>query len=76
MTGRNGAVPSCRRDLDPENDEFIDGSFSLLADHGRHPGFYIDFCEVGGGLLPGLRQPTKPAAVPAAGTAAGLWARR
>ena len=31
-------------DLDPENDEFIDGSFFLLADHGRHPGFYIDFC--------------------------------
>ena len=33
-------------DSDLENDEFIDGSFSLLADHGRHPGFYLDFCEM------------------------------
>ena len=28
------------------NDVFIDGSFELLADHGSHPGFYVDFCEV------------------------------
>jgi hypothetical protein len=33
-------------DSDLDNDEFIEGSFSILADHGRHPGFYIDFCEV------------------------------
>lgn len=33
-------------DSDLSNDEFIAGSFSLLADHGRHPGFYIDFCQV------------------------------
>ena len=25
---------------------FIDGSFELLADNGRHPAFYMDFCEV------------------------------
>ena len=33
-------------DTDLENDVFIEGSFELLADHGRHPGFYIDFCAV------------------------------
>lgn len=33
-------------DTDLDNDEFIEGSFSLLADHGRHPGFYLDFCEL------------------------------
>jgi hypothetical protein len=32
-------------DSDLDNDVFIDGSFSLLADNGRHPGFYADFCE-------------------------------
>jgi hypothetical protein len=31
-------------DTDLENDVFIEGSWSLLADNGRHPGFYIDFC--------------------------------
>jgi len=31
-------------DTDLGNDVFIDGSFELLADHGRHPGFYIDAC--------------------------------
>jgi hypothetical protein len=31
-------------DTDLDNDEFIEGSFSVLADNGRHPGFYIDFC--------------------------------
>ena len=31
-------------DSDLENDEFIDGSWSLLKDAGAHPGFYIDFC--------------------------------
>ena len=33
-------------DTDLDNDVFIEGSFELLADHGRHPGFYVDFCEV------------------------------
>ena len=33
-------------DTDLDNDEFIEGSFSLLADHGRHPGFYLDFCDL------------------------------
>jgi len=28
-----------------DNDEFIDGSFSIIADNGAHPGFYIeDWC--------------------------------
>jgi hypothetical protein len=31
-------------DTDLGNDVFIDGSWSLLKDAGRHPGFYIDFC--------------------------------
>jgi hypothetical protein len=33
-------------DTDLSNDEFIDGSWSLLKDAGSHPGFYIDFCAV------------------------------
>ena len=33
-------------DTDLDNDKFIEGSFSVLADNGRHPGFYVDFCEV------------------------------
>lgn len=33
-------------DTDLDNDVFIEDSFELLADHGRHPGFYLDFCEV------------------------------
>ncbi|CUR55683.1 exported hypothetical protein [metagenome] len=33
-------------DTDLDNDEFVEDSFVLLADHGRHPGFYIDFCSV------------------------------
>ena len=33
-------------DSDLDNDEFIEGSFELLADHGSHPGFYLDFCPV------------------------------
>ncbi len=32
-------------DTDLDNDVFIDGSFSLLADNGRHPAFYADFCQ-------------------------------
>ncbi|MBA2382569.1 MAG: hypothetical protein H0V73_10715 [Chloroflexi bacterium] len=31
-------------DTNPDNDVFIDGSFSLLRDAGRHPAFYFDFC--------------------------------
>ena len=31
-------------DTDLDNDIFIDGSFELLKDAGRHPGFYIDGC--------------------------------
>ena len=33
-------------DSDLDNDEFIEGSWSLLADHGRHPAFYLDFCDI------------------------------
>ncbi len=33
-------------DNDLDNDVFVDGSFELLADHGSHPAFYVDFCEV------------------------------
>ena len=32
-------------DTDLDNDEFIDGTNSVLKDAGAHPGFYIDFCE-------------------------------
>jgi len=28
-----------------DNDEFIEGSWELLADNGSHPGFYIDWCQ-------------------------------
>lgn len=31
-------------DTDLSNDFFIEGSWSLLAEHGRHPGFDFDFC--------------------------------
>ena len=31
-------------DNDLDNDVFIEGSFELVADHGSHPGFYLDFC--------------------------------
>ena len=33
-------------DTDLDNDEFVEDSFSLLADNGRHPGFYLDFCQL------------------------------
>ena len=33
-------------DTDLDNDEFVEDSFSVLADNGRHPGFYLDFCQV------------------------------
>ena len=32
-------------DTDLDNDVFVEGSWSLVADHGRHPGFYFDFCD-------------------------------
>ena len=38
-------------DDDLGNDIFIDGSFDVLADNGRHPGFYIDFCEIAADLI-------------------------
>jgi hypothetical protein len=38
-------------DDDLENDIFVDGSFDLLADNGRHPGFYIDFCDIATDLI-------------------------
>ncbi|MFC6287150.1 hypothetical protein ACFP3Q_16825 [Nocardioides sp. GCM10027113] len=33
-------------DDDPGNDEFIEGSFELLADRGSHPIWYLDLCDV------------------------------
>jgi hypothetical protein len=33
-------------DTDLDNDVFIEGTFELLADHGSHPGFYLDFCTL------------------------------
>lgn len=38
-------------DDDHDNDIFIDGSFELLADNGRHPGFYMDFCDIAADLI-------------------------
>jgi hypothetical protein len=38
-------------DDDLGNDVFIDGSFELLADNGRHPGFYADFCDIAVDLI-------------------------
>lgn len=35
-----------RGDNDLDNDVFLEESFELLADRGRHPGFYVDFCDV------------------------------
>jgi len=34
-----------------DNDVFIEGSFELLADHGQHPGFYTDFCDIANDLI-------------------------
>jgi hypothetical protein len=39
-------VVDTKGDNDLDNDVFIEGSFELLADHGSHPAFYLDFCEV------------------------------
>lgn len=38
-------------DANIDNDIFMEGSFELIADNGRHPGFYADFCEVATGLI-------------------------
>ncbi len=38
-------------DANLDNDMFIDGSFELLADNGRHPGFYVGFCTLAGDLI-------------------------
>ena len=39
-------VVDTQGDNDLANDVFVDGSFELLADHGSHPAFYVDFCDV------------------------------
>jgi len=39
-------VVDTKGDNDLDNDVFVDGSFELLADHGSHPAFHIDFCDV------------------------------
>ena len=34
-------------DDDLSNDEFVEGSFELLAENGSHPGFFLeDYCAV------------------------------
>jgi hypothetical protein len=33
-------------DADPDNDVFVEDSWSLLQDAGRHDAVYLDFCEV------------------------------
>jgi len=38
-------------DSDIDNDIVIDGSFQLLADNGRHPGFFADFCAIATDLI-------------------------
>lgn len=34
-----------------DNDVFIEGTDELLADHGSHPGFYLDFCDIARDLI-------------------------
>ena len=34
-----------------DNDIFIEGTDELLADNGRHPGFYADFCDIANDLI-------------------------
>lgn len=38
-------------DADLSNDEFVPGSWELVADRGSHPGFYIDYCQMAKDLL-------------------------
>jgi hypothetical protein len=38
-------------DADPSNDEFVEGSWELVADRGSHPGFYVDYCQMAKDLL-------------------------
>jgi hypothetical protein len=40
-------------DTNLDNDEFVDGSWELVADRGSHPGFYIDYCQTAKDLLTG-----------------------
>ena len=47
--GEDAAVAAYREalsDTDLDNDVFIEDSWSLLQDAGRHDAFYLDFCEV------------------------------
>ena len=48
---RTGFTVDTLGDDNLENDIFIDGSFELLADHGQHPGFYVDFCDIARDLI-------------------------
>ena len=44
---RTTFVVDTKGDTDLDNDEFVEGSFEVLADRGAHPGFYFDeemFC--------------------------------
>jgi len=43
---RTAFVVDTQGDQDLDNDVFLDGSFELIKDAGRHPGFYVDFCEI------------------------------
>lgn len=38
-------------DTDLANDEFVEGSWELVADRGAHPGFYVDYCQMAKDLL-------------------------
>lgn len=38
-------------DADLGNDEFLDGTFQVLADNGAHPGFYTDACALANDLI-------------------------
>jgi hypothetical protein len=38
-------------DADQSNDEFVEGSWELVADRGSHPGFYVDYCQMAKDLL-------------------------
>jgi hypothetical protein len=38
-------------DTDLSNDEYVEGSWELVADRGAHPGFYVDYCQMAKDLL-------------------------
>jgi hypothetical protein len=48
---RSGFTVDTLGDDNLDNDVFVDGSFELLADNGKHPGFYMDFCEIAAELI-------------------------